>query len=306
MKPLDYSALHTRLNLKMFLWPLSLYIPTVIAACSNGDIGLLFFGYTSIAYALIVAWLISWQRSKRIENFALANNLQPNPYYFYGQAPPALQGMGHSEDNDYIYDIPLRDSWATIFQHKYTVGNDKYQHTFTFTIMVLTNLKKYPHLFLDGQQNGASYAYAAAQRISLEGNFDKSFKLYAPEGLNIDALSILAPDVMQTLVDGGRPYDIEIVGDKMYIIAKGNQYTEPALKAMRQFGQDLLDEFDHKSVSWRPNDLQDATPLRENWFRGFVSGESRPASLTYLGLAIFIVILFFAVIEPAILSSMSN
>lgn len=55
------------------------------------------------------------------------------------------------------------------------------------------------------------------QKISLEGDFDKYFTLYAPQQYKTGALYIFTPDVMQAAIQHGAAFDMEIIGRKLYI-----------------------------------------------------------------------------------------
>lgn len=52
-------------------------------------------------------------------------------------------------------------------------------------------------------------AYDKPTPVSLEGNFDKFFQLYIPKGEQIDALSLIAPDFMQTVITFSSTLTIE-------------------------------------------------------------------------------------------------
>ncbi len=52
---------------------------------------------------------------------------------------------------------------------------------------------------------------ARAQRLSLEGDFDRRFQLHTPEAYERDALYILTPDVMAALVDAAPGYHVEML-----------------------------------------------------------------------------------------------
>ena len=63
------------------------------------------------------------------------------------------------------------------------------------------------------------------QKLSLEGNFDRHFTLYCPEGYGRDALYILTPDVMARLIDGARGFDIEFIDDRLVLRSRKNMVT---------------------------------------------------------------------------------
>lgn len=58
---------------------------------------------------------------------------------------------------------------------------------------------------------------ARSQRLGLEGDFDRHFRLYCPEGYERDALYLFTPDVMARLIDRADGFDVEIVDDWVFI-----------------------------------------------------------------------------------------
>ena len=76
-----------------------------------------------------------------------------------------------------------------------------------------------PHLFLNGKKNAINpntFGYKI-EVLKLEGDFHKYFDVLVPSGYHIDALQILTPDVMSTLIDFGQEYDFELIDNQLYI-----------------------------------------------------------------------------------------
>jgi hypothetical protein len=76
-----------------------------------------------------------------------------------------------------------------------------------------------PHFVVDATANGASLPIPvdAKQRVSLEGDFDRHFALYAPAGYERDALYLFTPDVMALLIDESGDLDVEVIGNRLTI-----------------------------------------------------------------------------------------
>ena len=77
-----------------------------------------------------------------------------------------------------------------------------------------------PHLILDATSNNGIGSDLPAriervQRLSLEGDFDRWFHLYAPIKYRADALYFLTPDVMASLIDTASDFNIEIIDDTL-------------------------------------------------------------------------------------------
>ncbi|TXK12862.1 hypothetical protein [Microbacterium hatanonis] len=77
-----------------------------------------------------------------------------------------------------------------------------------------------PHLILDATSNdGVGTDLPAGvdrgQRLSLEGDFDRWFRVYSPARYGQDALYVLTPDLMAALIDHASAYNVEIVDDTL-------------------------------------------------------------------------------------------
>ncbi|HMH58244.1 MAG TPA: hypothetical protein VK537_03595 [Galbitalea sp.] len=83
--------------------------------------------------------------------------------------------------------------------------------------------RRMPHMIAIAKRprklGGQSIAPGLLRRqvLSLEGNFDKYFTLYAPRQYERDALYVFTPDLMVLLIDRLGSYDLEIVDNRLYI-----------------------------------------------------------------------------------------
>lgn len=94
-----------------------------------------------------------------------------------------------------------------------------------------------PHLLLFGRGIGmlrlAGIGVPRSGRLGLEGDFDRHFTLYCPEGYERDALRILTPDLMAKLLDTTHGCDVEFVDDWMFVYSRPAKYrTEAALDGL--------------------------------------------------------------------------
>ena len=96
-----------------------------------------------------------------------------------------------------------------------------------------------PNIVLLGRGLGmlklAGVGLGTKQRLSLEGDFDRTFTLYCPEGYERDALEIFTPNLMQRLIDTTGGCDVELVDDWMFIYSFPGRYrSAEALAAVEQ------------------------------------------------------------------------
>ena len=99
-----------------------------------------------------------------------------------------------------------------------------------------------PNLVLLGRGLGmlklAGVGLDGSQRLSLEGDFDRTFTLYCPEGYERDALEIFTPNLMQRLMDTTGGCDVELVDDWMFVYSRPGRYRSgESLAAVEQATQ---------------------------------------------------------------------
>ena len=89
-----------------------------------------------------------------------------------------------------------------------------------FRYLVMKLPRSLPHLMIDGKKNGSLRQLLPGQQLlSFEGDFDRHFAVYVPDGYARDALELLTPDVMAGLIDYGRNWDIEVIEDRMVVVS---------------------------------------------------------------------------------------
>lgn len=82
-----------------------------------------------------------------------------------------------------------------------------------------------PHLFFEATATSGLFddlpvAIKRYQRLSLEGDFDRWFHLYVPKAYERDALFVITPDVMASLIDLAHQFNVELIDDRMVFFAR--------------------------------------------------------------------------------------
>ena len=83
-----------------------------------------------------------------------------------------------------------------------------------------------PNIVLDARENDSFLGsnlparYDRHQRLSLEGDFDRAFSLYCPEGYERDALYLFTPDIMARFMDHAATFDAEIIDDWLLLYTR--------------------------------------------------------------------------------------
>ena len=99
-----------------------------------------------------------------------------------------------------------------------------------YTYICIRLAKRVPHILLDNKANNVGFMkkysntasiFSKDQILSLEGDFNNYFTLYAPKEYEQDALYIFTPDLMTLLIDKVKDADVELIGDQLYIYKRG-------------------------------------------------------------------------------------
>ncbi len=197
------------------------------------------------------------RRRARLHKFAFQNDLE----LFTNTRDPNYAGMIFSSGKIRHINEALR------FKDGIEIGNLTYVSNGSLTsrnsrayvkVKLTRNL---PHMVLDAKKGdflkrdltNSSELFDQSQILSLEGEFDKHFTLHVPRQYERDALYVFTPDVMAALIDHGKEYNIEIVGDELYIYGNKHfpldkpEFYEHTLAIINAIKGELLGQTDYYS-----------------------------------------------------------
>jgi hypothetical protein len=174
----------------------------------------------AFACLIIVGTQVDKYKNSIWANFAAANGWEMDTSTpEEALVPPSMQ-FGSDRKHSPVIMAQLNDITADLFSYNCTTGSGKNATTHYFTVARVQLPKNLPHLVLLSKK-----AYADLQRdlanattLELEGNFSDYFTLQVEQGQQIDALAVITPDVMQTLLTYNQKEDIEIIGADLFYI----------------------------------------------------------------------------------------
>ncbi len=128
---------------------------------------------------------------------------------------------GHSKS---IYDVlsgTYQDIPIRIFTFQFTIGSGKSSHTYYYTVFEATMTGTVPDILLFSSKHSSAISdfFSGDESLTLEGDFNKFFRLRVPKGFEQEAYQIFTPDVMANLIDKATEMSFEFVGTKLYIYA---------------------------------------------------------------------------------------
>jgi hypothetical protein len=194
----------------------------LMVALSTGSLSSLFMPIFVMGMA-IFAWFsmrVGDRKKLQLLKFALDNGWVIN---FAGiknfAADPLLFQQGHSRMVTYWMQEPTRSLLFANYQ--YTVGYGKNSHTYVLNFAQIPLPRRVPHLILNSKHNnfGAPTLGYDVEKVKVEGDFNKFFKIITPPEYERDALQILTPDVLQVLKEFGAWFDFEMLDDKLFVFA---------------------------------------------------------------------------------------
>jgi hypothetical protein len=221
----------------------------------------------------VVLWLIYVVRSLVKGSLAKGRSKAVRRVAALGGVPSmfAMSTLAQQEDNPSRHSAVARSlTWQ-----QYEIEVDIYRQTKYgqylsrqnfYSVFEIQLSRQLPNIMFDSKRaknEQFKYLYLKSQRISLEGGFDDTFTVYAPEHYAIDTLSFITPEVMLAFRDA-HDYDIELAGDRLFMYGPLLLNEQDAAR-MRELGERLGREI---------NDNID------NYADSYLSGPTRRTSTT--------------------------
>lgn len=232
-------------------------------------VGAVFF-FASIAYGV---WMLNrkWRRRRAAADLALSRGW----HYNFAWDPNDFAGTLFRTG---------RQAWvenaAHIHEPRYIeVGNYSYMTTegprgrreVGFVGIQLD--RTLPHMYLASTAREGVRPYippfTTDQHLSLEGDFDRWFRLYCPREYERDALYVMTPDVMALMIDEAPGFDIEIVDDWMFVVARRpfDMTDERVLDFAQRVAATVGSRTARQSAQYRDERSEDAAFIDESGSR---------------------------------------
>ncbi len=236
-----------------------LVFAVVLSVGRTPSVVLLWLGFATIFLIVIAAnTYASYGRIVRLQRFSEANGLTFRSNVDYDGRPGLIFNQGHSKKFLGILSAGQGNSWE-IGNYRYVTGSGKNRSTHDYGFVRIQLPRRLPNMLLDAKQNNFLGSWmsnlpsslAGGQKLSLEGDFDKYFTLYAPAEYKRDALYVFTPDVMQALIDSVHDYDCEVIDDSFYVYSSNRlkidsqQQLEEIIAVIDKLKPELIDQTDY-------------------------------------------------------------
>lgn len=173
-----------------------------------------------------------YTKEVRLSRFATDNGLGYTPKQGRLSRNGMIFDIGHSHAAfDIVYSGANSSLPFETGTYRYTIGHGKNSQTLYWRFVGIQMDRHLPNIVLDATNNNfrlfgknissnLPVSLKNSQRLSLEGDFDSHFSLFAPKGYERDALYIFTPDLMALLIDGAHDFDAEVVDNTVFFYQK--------------------------------------------------------------------------------------
>ncbi len=211
-------------------------------------------GGKGLAYILIAPWLAmsAWfyRLRKQFEDAFLQQFATANGYTFaqtgavdetYGTIfrLPGVQQVSDVVSGTY------GGNDLRLFLYELVVEHGRDQRRYANTVIELDLHGSLPNLLMANKHQSMAeldlaQAFSVTNKITLEGDFNQYFELYAPAGNELEALQIFSPDTMAIMEDGSRHYTVEFAANRIYIYCTGLVSTTGELTHLFNLAKQLI------------------------------------------------------------------
>lgn len=184
----------------------------------------LFFLFLMVG-AIIGYYALMYQKMQSIfmEQVAKTLNYKYVPLLDLSAMTGNLFKIGHSQQVKNVIIGVYNNLPIKIFNYNFSTGSGKQRRDFRYTIFEIETKSEIPNMIL---MKNDFFAFtdlnaltSGKEKLNLEGDFNKYFKLYIVKDFQIEALQIFTPDIMAELIDKFKNVDmnIEINSNKIYL-----------------------------------------------------------------------------------------
>lgn len=224
--PASFAALFTAAGLATFFDPARLQGPLLMV------LFFIAFGAISAGIPLIIVVAIVWQIRNteyapslvnRLPKFAADNGMIFSPRDADPNYSGGLFSMG-SQRAAVNHIRSATGAYVDFGDFEYVIQGSETRRTVMWGFIAIHLGRPLPHIVLEAALPGfpgwkLPVAFDRRQVLSLEGDFDQSFTLYAPREYEQDALYIFAPDLMSLLIDQTGGFHVEIIDEWLFVYA---------------------------------------------------------------------------------------
>lgn len=276
---------------------------TVVPSLTNGGINIApLVLLLLVALAVLIAVSIVAGKAKlsqRVRKFAEVNGFVSLSNVSYPGYSGAIFNQAHTRRITFAVIVPSETEREVEYgEYQYTDGYGRYAHVYQYGYIKIKLTRRLPHIMIHSKGNSPNHHFFSSQKMQLEGDFNDYFNVYVPTGYERDALYILKPDLMASLIDNAKEYDIEIIDDELFIYKYGTWYlaTPGVLGDLQSLTERIMKEVNEETVRYVDTRVENHTSniIAEPGQR---LKRHNLSWLTVLGLSLGAIISYFMIIS---------
>ena len=179
----------------LFAFPALIALVSTITSGRNtiNPVSIFFVLFLVVVIALVVVLIVRAFRGKaerrfRLDRFARANGLEWRGDVDDPRLPGMIFHQGHSREASDVVS-GYRPRFIEVANYAYKTGSGKSETTHKWAYVAIRLDTPLPHIVLDAVGNNGLFGgsnlpitFTRGQRLGLEGDFDRHFALYCPQG----------------------------------------------------------------------------------------------------------------------------
>ncbi len=159
----------------------------------------------------------------------------------------------------------LDDFEVSLYQYQFFAGSGKQRRKYSHIVCEVKTGKRLPHILLDSEHSGHGInkfvpeVIQKANKIQTPVELGDEFTMYVQTGLEQESLELLTPPMLSGLKQYALNYDIELVGDSLYVYspiipqdAKDYQYMFDTVKYLIDMLRENLNDFEMPQLPTKP------------------------------------------------------
>jgi hypothetical protein len=177
--------------------------------------------------------------------------------------------FGHSRRLSRVFEGTYSGHDLRIFTYTFVTGSGKHQRSHFIQVFEANCHTELPELMVHSKRvapGGMSWQPNGTRPLRLEGLFNEQFEVYAPTGMEIEALQVLEPQHMDMLMQKHGNFSFYTHATKMYVFTGG--LSLPTTRAEYTNVMELVDNLYDTLVPELHGVSGDVTALREAFANG--------------------------------------
>ena len=175
--------------------------------------------------------------------FAQANNFIYTASGSISDLEGELFNIGHSRSMSNVVSGTYDGNDFDLFLYRYVTGSGKEQQTHHNTVCRINYPSPLPPIILLVDHEffgGIIPLFSNWHKLKLEGNFDKNFDFYSRKEMEIEALQIFSPPVMEKLINQWPEFNLEFRDNQLIVFYNRTITTKAELERMYALVQYLI------------------------------------------------------------------